>query len=98
MALDYIVIGKRTDKNDVITHLKTSRVTNNQAQTPSAKTKDEVISDMSENGSTYYTAKKEEGDFITRKKIQVVTQSGECYLRIDSNDKSTDFLPEIPKF
>ncbi len=97
MSLDYIVIGKRTD-DDGITHLKVSAVQAEQAQTPTAKTREEVVHDIRANDRTYYTAAREGDNFVTKRELHVVDGSTGSFLRTDDEKREADRIVDVPKF
>lgn len=97
MSLDYIILGYRTYDQE-ITHLKVCRIRNNQADTPEAKTKKQVVKDILRRDKEYYTALRDDDDFRVLKKLKIVKNNSGIYLRTDDREVMEDSLSTIPKF
>lgn len=98
MNLDGIVTAKR-DYEGELTHLKVRPVKNNEAMEARARTREEVIEAIQNQAKTYYLAQKdEENHYVLGRKLRVVRDGSNRYLRTDDSPVPADSLESLPNF
>jgi len=60
--------------------------------------RDKVITDIKNNGITYVTVYKSNGDYSWGKKVIVCRVGSEYYIKTEKNEKTEDNLGEIEEF
>lgn len=97
MKFEGVVSAKR-DYDGELTHLKVHPVREGEARPPEARTKIEVVRDIQERNSVYFTGRPNENGLKLIARLRVVETKTGTALRTDREQRDEDSLPELPKF